>query len=309
MSSFRSRVFRCMLKNRHLLKGHLKKEVITTETSLERLREDVRISAAKMTKMPEGIEIRPADFPRLYAEWVIPKDAKEEQVILYYHGSGFVMGTSRDHRGLVAKFCERCKVKALTFDYRLAPEHPFPAAVEDGLAIYQWLLEKGYKPENIIVAGDSAGGCIALSDLLLLRDENIPLTCAAVLFSPCTDLMMTGKSHITKAKADPATPKGASETYMNYYIGEGDPRNPYMSPLFADLAGLPPMMIQVGEDETLLDDSIRFAEKAETAGVKVRLHVWEGMFHCFPLLAPMFPEATAAMEEVCGFIKEYIGRK
>ncbi|KUG03906.1 lipase/esterase [hydrocarbon metagenome] len=302
MASFQSKMFRFMLKNRHLLKGHIKKPVIDFNTSIEELREEVRKDAAKMTKMPDGITINPADFPGFYAEWVIPQNCREDQAILYFHGSGFVMGTSKDHRGLVAKFASRCGVKALVFDYSLAPEHPFPAAINDSVAVYKWMLEIGYQPQNIIFAGDSAGGCIAFSTLLILKDENIPLPQAVVAFSPCTDLTCSGESHKTKAKIDPATPEGATATYTSYYIGNSDPTSPYMSPLYGDLAGLPPVMIQVGEDETLLDDSVRFAQKAKEAGVEVHLHVWEGMFHCFPLLAPMFPEATRAMDEVCEFI-------
>lgn len=306
MASFQSKMFRFMLKNRHLLKGHIKKPVIDLNTSIEQLREEVRKDSAKMTKMPDGIRISSADFPDFYAEWVMPQSCREDQAILYFHGSGFVMGTSKDHRGLVAKFAARCGVKALVFDYSLAPEHPFPAAVNDSVSIYKWMLESGYRPENIIFAGDSAGGCIVFSTLLVLKDDNIPLPQAVVAFSPCTDLTLSGESHKTKAKIDPATPEGATATYTSYYIAKSDPASPYMSPLFGDLAGLPPIMIQVGEDETLLDDSLRFAKRTKEAGVQVYLHVWEGMFHCFPLLAPMFPEATQAMDEVCEFIHQQI---
>jgi len=302
MASFKSKIFRLMLRNRHLLKGQFKRPVIDFNTSIESLREDVRKSAAKMAKMPNGIKVGAADFPEFYAEWVAPQSCKEDQAILYFHGSGFVMGTSKDHRALVANFVARCGVKALVFDYSLAPEHPYPAAINDSVNIYMWMLNNGYRPEDIVFAGDSAGGCIALSTLLVLKDKNIPLPSAMVAFSPCTDLTLSGESHISKAKIDPATPQGATKTYTSYYIGDSDPTTPYMSPLFGELEGLPPLMIQVGEDETLLDDSVRFAQKAEKAGVETHLHVWPGMFHCFPLLAPMFQEATLAMNEVCHFI-------
>ena len=305
MASFKSKIFRFILRNRHILAGHIKKQVIDSNTSIEKLREDIRKATAK-AKIPEGITFTPADFKDFHAEWVSLKDVREDSAILYFHGSGFVMGTSEDHRALVAKFVQRCGLKALVFDYSLAPEYPFPAAINDSAAIYSWMLSSGYKPQNIVFAGDSAGACIAFSTLLVLRDKNIPFPAAVVAMSPCTDLTCSGRSHVTKAKADPATPKGATKTYTSYYIGDGDPKSPYMSPLFADLEGFPPIMIQVGEDETLLDDSVRFAKKARESGVEIYLHIWEGMFHCFPLLSPMFKEATQAMNEICEFLHRYI---
>ncbi len=303
MISIQGRFFRFMLRNRHLFKGRLRPEVISTQTSLSDLREEVKRSAEKMSKVPPGVQILPAMCNAVKGEWVVPEGSNPEQVILYFHGSGFVMGTSKDHRGLVGNFTARCGVKALVFDYSLAPEKPYPAATQDSIAVYSWLLEQGYLPGNILFAGDSAGACIAFSTLLMLKDRRVILPKAVVAISPCTDLSRSGESHITKAKCDPATPPGANETYMNYYIGDGDPLDPYMSPLFGDLEGLPPVMIHVGEYETLLDDSLRFAQKMKRAGGSVRLRVWDGMFHCFPLLAPLFPEATRAMDEIGEFIQ------
>ncbi|HOV69052.1 MAG TPA: alpha/beta hydrolase, partial [Clostridia bacterium] len=274
MPSVRSKLVRFMLKHMHLLRGRIKREVIDFDTSIEKLRENVTKSAARMGKLPKGIKIMAASFGDFYAEWVEPEGCSPEQAILYFHGSGFVMGTSKDHRTLVGKLVARCGVKALVFDYSLAPEHPFPAAVNDSVSIYRWMLNQGFKPENIVFVGDSAGACIALSTLLVLKDGNEPMPAAIVAISPCTDLTCSGQSHITKMKRDPVTPKGATKTYTTYYIGKGDPHNPYMSPLFGDLRGLPPVMIQVGEDETLLDDSLRFAQRAKEAGVVTELHVW-----------------------------------
>lgn len=306
MASIQSKLFRFVLKNRHWLNGQFKAPVINSRTSIDQLRADVSKSAARMAKMPEGVLAVPSEFRPFYAEWVIPQGVNENQAILYFHGSGFVMGTSRDHRALVAKFAARCGVKALVFDYSLAPERPHPAAINDSLAIYKWMLETGYLPENILFVGDSAGACIALSTLLALKEQGYALPKAVVTLSPCSDLTCSGESHITKAKKDPATPQGANETFTRHYIGNGDPASPEMSPLFGNLSGLPPIMIQVGEDETMLDDSVRFAKRAEAAGVDASLHVWEGMFHCFPLLAPMFPEATKAMDEICAFIRYHL---
>jgi len=217
------------------------------------------------------------------------------------------MGSAKSHRNIVGGFVNKLGIKALVFDYRLAPEHPAPAAVEDSVGIYEWLLGEGYKPSDIIFAGDSAGGRIELGTLLKIKADGLPMPCCCAAFSPCTDMLLTGESHITRVKADPCTPKGANETFLSYYVGSGDPKHPYASPLYGDLAGLPPIIIQVGNDETLRDDSTRFADKAREAGVDVTCKVWKGMFHCFPLLAPMFPEATLALDEVCEFIQKRIG--
>ena len=292
------------LKYRHLFKGQLRPEVIDKNTSIEKLRRDCDESATRFFKPIPGISFIPSDYPGVYAEWVEIENAPAKKVVLYFHGGGFVMGNARSHRNIVGNFVKYLGIKALVFDYRLAPEHPAPAAVNDAAAIYSWLLEQGYQAENIVFAGDSAGGGIALATLLKCKDDKIPLPGTCAVFSPCTDMTISGESHITRAKADPCTPKGANETYLGYYAGNGDPKHPYASPLFGDLSGLPPMIIQVGDNETLRDDSTRFGEKAKAAGVDVQLKVWKGMFHCFPLLAPLFPEATVALEEVCQFIRK-----
>lgn len=308
MSSFKSKMFSFLLRNRHLMKGKLKKPVIDFNSSIEEMRDDISRSAAKMAKLPDGINVIAAQYPDFYAEWIIPENYKDEQVILYFHGGGFVSGNCKDHRALVSKFSSFVNVKSLVFDYSLAPEKPFPAAVNDSVSIYSWLLANNYLPKNIVFAGDSAGGGLEMSCLLMLKEQGIPLPAAVVAMSPCTDMTLSGQSHKTKVKADPCTPKGANETWLSYYTGNGDPRNPIMSPLFGELTGLPPTMIQVGENETLLDDSTRFAEKAKMAGVDITLHVWEGMFHCFPMLAPMFREATEAMNEISNFIKYHLNK-
>lgn len=301
--SVKGRMIHIMLRYRHLFKGKLKRKVVDKSTSIEQLRLDSNASAARLVKIPEGISILESDFEKFYAEWLVPEGADEDKIILYFHGGGFVMGNAMSHRGIVSGFVKRLGIKALVFDYSLAPEKPAPAAVEDSTAIYSWLLKEGYKPENIIFAGDSAGGGLALATLLKLKDDNIPLPAGCVAFSPCVDMTMSGESHRTRVKADPCTPPGMTETYYDYYVGDGDPKHPYASPLFGDLRGLPPTMIQVGNDEVLRDDSIMFAEKAKEAGVKVEIKVWQGMFHCFPLLAPMFREATEALDEACEFIR------
>lgn len=307
MISFKARMMRAFMRNRHLMKGRLTPETIDRNTSIEALRKETDESAKRLVKPVDGISIRILEDAPVYAEWVEPEGCKPDQMVLYFHGGCFVMGNAVSHRGIVSNFMKRLGVKALVIDYSLAPEHPAPAAANDGAAMYRFVLAQGYKPENIVFAGDSAGGGVELSTLLKLKDDGVPLPAACVAFSPCTDATLAGSSHQTRLKADPCTPRGASETYLGYYVGNGDGKHPYASPLFGDLSGLPPLMIQVGDYETLLDDSVRFAKKAQEAGVEAHLHVWDGLFHCFPLLAPMFPEATQAMEEVCAFIHEKLG--
>lgn len=306
MLSMKARLMRGFMRNRHLLQGRFTRETIDRNTSITALREQTEEMAKKLGGRIEGVSFQSATGAPVHAEWTVPEVCRDDRMVLYFHGGGFVMGSAFSHRGIVSGFAKRLGVKTLTFDYSLAPEHPAPAAAKDGAAMYRYALGLGYKPENIAFAGDSAGGGVALSTLLMLKDEGDPLPAVCAFFSPCTDMTLSGASHKTRLKADPCTPKGANETYLPYYIGAGDPRHPYISPLFGELSGLPPMIIQVGEDETLLDDSVRLAEWAREAGVLARLHVWKGLFHCFPLLAPRFPEATQALDESCGFLRQYI---
>lgn len=304
--SIKGRLFHLLMRYRHLLKGQWKRNVIDRNTSVGMLRQDCDQSAAKFVKLPEGIRIIPAEGSPVYSEWIIPENDPGSHAVLYFHGGGFVMGNAKSHRGIVSGFVNRLGIRALVFDYRLAPEHPAPAAVYDGAAMHTWLLAQGFRPENIVFAGDSAGGGIALGTLLKLKDDRLPLPSGCAAFSPSLDMTMSGSSHHSRAKADPCTPKGMTETFYAYYVGDGDFKQPYASPLFGDLGGLPPIMIQVGNDETLRDDSVRFAEKAQEAGVQIEVKIWKGMFHCFPLLAPMFREVTEALDETCGFIRKQL---
>ena len=210
---------------------------------------------------------------------------------------------ARDHRMHVAKFVRDSGVGALLYDYRLAPEHPFPAAIEDTLAAYRWLLQQGVLPSNILIIGESAGGGLCLASLLAIRDAGLPLPAAGIALSPWTDLKCSGESYRSNARRDIST-LGSWEVWSSYYAGDTDPGHPYISPLYGDLAGLPPILIEVGDHEILLDDSLLFTSRAKEAGVEVDLHVWKGMVHCFPLLAPMFPEATQAWQEIIAFIRE-----
>ncbi len=312
MTSIQGRLLFFALRNRHLMKFHLKKESWDWNTSIPHFRQECEDGAKMSGKPPDGIEVNKVTIPGLpaglSAEWIRPSStavipAADEPVIFYTHGGGYVSGSCDDHRTIVAKVVKRSGIRALLFEYRLAPEHPFPAAIEDALTAYGWLLAQGVSPSQIVIFGESAGGGLCLATLLALKDEGIPLPAAGVALSPWTDLKLTGESYRTRAKVC-LSPTGMSKVCSKYYYGEQDPGNPWISPLYGDLHGLPPLLINVGNDETMRDDSTRFAEKAQASGVKTILKVEEGMGHCYPLLFPLFPEATQAMDEICEFMRK-----
>lgn len=309
MPSLRGRLFKFLLQNRHLLRFQLKKEIIdwSQYESILSFRQQVEEGAVKFGKLPDGIEVSPVHIDSLYAEWILPVGTTKDKVILYFHGGGYVSGTCKSHRSITAKFVNGSQVGALLFEYRLAPEHPYPAALEDSLAAYRWLMDQGIAPSNIVFVGDSGGGGLCLATLLALRDLGSSLPAAAVAYSPVTDYKCTGESYRTKAKIC-LSPEGMALALAKHYAGNEDPGLPYISPLYGDLQGLPPLLIYAGEDETLCDDSVRFAAKARDAGVDVTLRIGEGMFHCYPAMAPLFPEATQAMNEICTFINTNIGK-
>ncbi len=315
MPSWQSQIFSFTARNRHLLQFRLKKESWTEQTSVSGFREDCERFALR-AKLPEGIQIRPASIAGLRAEWIMPAHAGPSAagpapdgnngMIFYIHGGGFVSGSCSDHRAYVAKFVNRTGVPALHFEYRLAPEHPYPAALEDSLAAYLGLLGEGVSPSKIVIAGESAGSGLTLALLLVLRDRGLPLPAAAVVISALTDFKFTGESHRLKAKVC-VSPPGMNAVCGKYYVGEHDAGLPYVSPLYGDLHGLPSLLMYVGDDEVLRDDSIRFAEKARAAGVEVTLKVGAGMIHCYPLLPDFIPEAKEAMEQISDFIQLHLG--
>lgn len=302
--SFQSELLYFVMKNRHLFRFKLKQEEWDWNTSIPKFRQQCEESTRKMAdKMPDGVQVSPITIAGMRAEWLLPAKAAKYKVILYTIGGGYVSGSCNDHRFMVAKVAQASGFAVLIFDHRLAPEHPYPAALDDALTAYRWLLEQGTAPENIVIMGESAGGGLCLATLLALRDLGIPLPAGAVALSPWTDLKLSGESYRTKADVC-LSPKGMNTVCSKYYAGEHDPSEPWISPLYGDLHSLPPIFINVGEYETMLDDSTRFAAKAKSAGVDMTLVVGGKMIHCYPLLAPMFPEATQAMDEICTFIKQ-----
>ncbi|HSL42885.1 MAG TPA: alpha/beta hydrolase [Anaerolineales bacterium] len=301
--SIQSQFMYFMMKNRHLFQFRLKPEIWDENTSIPAFREMCESVNRKMANaLPAGLEVTPFDLNGMHAEWLIPAGAGKDKVILYTIGGGYISGTCSDHRTLVAKVAQTSGIALLMFDHRLAPEHPYPAALEDSLMAYRWLLGQEITPDNIVIMGESAGGGLCLATLLAIRDQGLPLPAGAVALSPWTDLTLAGESYRTKRNVC-ISPPGMSKVCSQYYYGEHDPTNPWISPLYGDLRGLPPMFINVGTYETMLDDSTRFIAKAKAAGVDATLVMGEKMVHCYPLMAPMFPEATQALDEICAFIK------
>jgi len=239
-------------------------------------------------------------------EWIAGSNAHDDKAILYFHGGGFRLGSVSSHRELIARIADASGCRVLAINYGLAPEHRFPAPLEDAIAAYGWMLDKGLSPENIAFAGDSAGGNLVLAAMLSLR-ERAPLPAAAVLMSPWTDLAASGASYVNRADADPIHGRPMILALAKNYLGrDGDPFHPMASPLYAELAGLPPLLIQVGDRETVLDDSVMFADKARAAGIDVELQIWDGMIHVFQMFASELAEARQAIDSIAKFLKRHL---
>jgi acetyl esterase/lipase len=256
---------------------------------------------------PQDVRVEPVNANGVQAEWVKAPDASDDRVILYLHGGGYVVGSPTSHRHLVAALSRASLSSALSIDYRLAPEHPFPAAVEDAVSAYGWLIKEGVAPERIAIAGDSAGGGLTVATMISLRDQEVALPAGGVCISPWTDLTITAESYKTKASVDPMINRDQLSMMAAAYLGGADARTPLASPLFADLTGLPPLLVHVGSDEVLLDDSLLLAERASAAGVDTTLEIWDDMIHVWHFFHPMLEEARDAITSAAQFIRERAG--
>lgn len=258
---------------------------------------------------PVGLPVRcvPAEVGGVPGEWVVPEEADPDVRLLYLHGGGFVSGSSAFYLTLAARICLAARCVAFLPDYRLAPEHPFPAGLEDCPAAHEGLRSVGpagaAPARATFIAGDSAGGGLTLSTLLALRDRGLALPSAAVPLSPFADLTLSGDSIRSEAELDPIMHPKCLPDFVRLYLAGADPRDPLASPAFADYTGLPALLIQVGEHEVIRDDSVRVAEQAAACGCPAALEVWPGMFHVFQSYEPLLPEGRQAIERIAAFLR------
>jgi len=276
----------------------------TPRMTLAELRADADSRAA--APLPAGTTHRAVDADGVPGEWVDAPDAALDRVFLFLHGGGYYRGLAASSRATAARIAAACGARVFSIDYRLAPEHPFPAAVEDAHAAYRWLLDQGIAASRIAVGGISAGGGLTLALLLTLKEAGAPLPAAAVPMSAWTDLTQSGATMASKADIDPAISKAYLDRMAGYYLAGADPRSPLASPLHGALDGLPPLLIQVGTAETLLDDSRRFAERASAAGVDVTYEAWDDMIHGWHGNGDVLPEANEAIAAIGAFFKQRI---
>jgi monoterpene epsilon-lactone hydrolase len=280
---------------------------LLASTDFGRLSLDERRAMMESAASPPtvGTTLSPVDAGEVPAEWISAASV-DDRVLLYLHGGAYHMGSISSSRGLASLLSSAARARVLTVGYRLAPECPFPAAVHDTVDAYRWLLASGTPPSRVAIVGQSAGGGLALASLVALRDAGDPLPAAAVAISPVTDLGATGESMRTRADVDlMLRPEGMKEV-VDWYLAGQDPRHPYASPLYADVAGLPPMLIHVGDAEILLNDSTRFAARVRESGGDVTLEIWPEMPHVWHTFAGFLPEADEAIARVGSWLQDRI---
>ncbi|MBS3024349.1 MULTISPECIES: alpha/beta hydrolase [Acidiphilium] len=252
---------------------------------------------------PRGVRYTPSIIGGVPGEWVEPAfGAPPAMTVLYLHGGGYVVCSAESHRPVTGGLARR-GLRVFAADYRLAPAHPFPAAVDDGFAAFRGLVAQGHDPASLAIAGDSAGGGLALAVALRVREAGMAMPARLVLFSPWTDLAGTGRSAVENRRCDPMIQGGRIAEGARPYLAGTDPYNPFASPLYADLAGLPPILVHVGAREVLLDDSVRLHEKALAAGVDSLLRIWPVVPHAWPIFQAILPEGRAALDESAAFIR------
>jgi epsilon-lactone hydrolase len=289
---------------------------------LERLLENIRAAGSfegdlmtmrKMTSRapaypkPADITWGPLDAGGVPAEWVIPDDCESGRALVYLHGGGYASGTLESTHALSSHLARATRARLLAVDYRLAPEHPYPAALHDAVTAYRFAISAGYEPEAVALCGDSSGGGLALATLVRLLELGDPMPATAICMSPWTDLTLSGASLELNRDADPMVSAATLALMADAYLGELDRRTPTASPFFADLAGLPPLLVQVGSSELLFDDATRFAERARAAGIDVTLEIWDDVFHVWQAFADLLPEARDAIAHIGTFVDQRLG--
>jgi len=277
-----------------------------TEIAQMRIDADAR---AKAFPLPSDVTVTPVSANGVPAEWTSTPDADPSSAILYLHGGGYVICSLESHRHLMAEVGRAAGTRTLAIDYRLAPEHPFPAPVEDTVAAYRYMLDSGLKPNRIALAGDSAGGGLVIGAMLAIREAGLPLPACGWCISPWVDMEALGESFNDRASTDPTVQKATILMMAGLYLGGADPRHPHAAPIHGDLRGLPPLLIQVGSVETLLDDSILLARKAGIAEVPVSLQIWPEMIHIWHIFFPMLSAGRRAIASGGSFVRNSIGEK
>ncbi len=293
MPSLQSYIFRTVIKRMTGLLG--------SQQSIQDWRA-LSATGSKKPSVPKGVTRQPEKVNGVACEWLTPQNVEAKKTILYLHGGGWILGWYNSHRRMVSHLAKACAAPALAVDYRLAPEHPYPAALEDCLAAYHGLLQGGTLPGEIIIAGDSAGGNLTLTTMLALKKYGAPLPAAGVCLSPATDMAPRLATNVV-FKNDVGLPASFIKAVGPAYIADADPRDPLMSPIYGDLRGLPPLLIQAGSEEYLKEDCVRFADKASQAGVDVSLSVYAGMWHVWQIFYPWLPEARQAVNEISNFTR------
>ncbi|HIF67363.1 MAG TPA: alpha/beta hydrolase [Acidimicrobiia bacterium] len=271
--------------------------------NVEKFRANQDATGRALPKQVVGSTVNAAGVP---AEMQTPSGATDDNLIIYFHGGGYIGGSIASHRNLTGHVALQSGCRVLSVEYRLAPEHPHPAPVDDAVTSYNWAVDQGYEPAKIALAGDSAGGGLTAACLLTLRDQQIELPAAAMMISPWLDMGFTGESMLTNEGHDSSISPIGMPRIRELFLGDASIDDPLASPLEANLEGLPPLLIQVGDEEVLLSDSERFAEKAIAAGVDVELRVWPEMFHVWHACVGLFQEAADAIDEMVEFVRPRI---
>jgi acetyl esterase/lipase len=290
------------------LREMLRERQQETITSIEQARRRLEDLATLTVPLP-GTRFEAVRAGDVAGEWTTAPGARDDGSVVYLHGGGYGLGSVATHRALVSRLSRASGFPVLAVDYRLAPEHPLPAAVEDAVEAVRWLRGRGTASDDVVLAGDSAGGGLAVATLLALRERGEPLPAGAVCLSPWVDLEATGESTTAHAHCDPMVSRDELLLMAALYLRGADPRSPLASPVHGDLRGLPPLLVQVGTSEALLDDAVRLVERVRAAGGEARLERWRDMIHVWHAFAPLLPEARAAIARAGAWIRARLGRR
>ena len=287
------------------LTGRYMQKLDVQNVPVEEARQHLEVAARTFLRTAVGVHLEQTEIAGVPVDWLRPQRARKDKVLLYLHGGAYILGSRRTHRQLVSHMARAAGVVAVVPEYRLAPEYPFPKGVDDAVAVYRGLLAQGINPRDIVISGDSAGGGLAVATLLALRHAGVQLPAAAVLLSPFLDVTASGESATTRADVDPwFDPADVAHVARYYCPDESKWRNPLVSPVFANVAGLPPMLIQVGDDEILLSDSTRMADKLRAEGIEVELDVWPEMWYVFQLFVGKMPESLTAIYKIGIYMRQ-----